>query len=107
DHADKLLEMMRAPFNVQLPWADEISVRPRKVRVAEPWASCFARFGSQPDVQAIQVRRAYEKYFVPAQATARRVGLRSELGMELCFDIHVQNGGIKGKAKKAIDAGRP
>lgn len=107
DHADKLLDMMRAPADVQMAWADEISVRPRKVRVAEPWASCFAQFGNQADVQAIQVRRAYEKYFVPAKVTAQRVGLHSELGVSLCFDIHVQNGGIKAKAKKAIDAGRP
>jgi hypothetical protein len=42
---------------------------------------------------------------VPATAIARRFGLLAELGVSLCFDIHVQNGGVKAKAKKSIDAG--
>ena len=40
----------------------------------------------------------------PAAATANALGLTSELGRALAFDIHVQNGGIKLSARKEIDA---
>jgi hypothetical protein len=38
------------------------------------------------------MQRAYDKYFVPAVASARKLGLRTELGMALAFDVHVQIG---------------
>ena len=78
-----------------LRWADSISTGVRKQLVAEPWRSGFAGLGAQPLVQELQRRRAREKYFDPALATAARLGLESESGAALCFDIHVQNGGVK------------
>jgi hypothetical protein len=53
-------------------------------------------------VQDVQKQIAFKKYFQPAVATAKRLGLRSELGLALCFDIAVQNGGIKPVANKRI-----
>jgi hypothetical protein len=38
----------------------------------------------------------------PAVSTAKRLGFTSELGLALCFDIHVQNGGIKHTALDQI-----
>jgi len=107
ENTNGLVQIMRATRDEQLQWADTISTGTRKVRVAEPWASSFYEFGNQADVQAIQVRRAHEMYFVPALETASELQLKTELGVSLSFDAHVQNGGIKAVARKAIDAGRP
>ena len=41
------------------------------------------------------MQRAYDKYFVPCARSAWTLGLRSELGIELAFDVHVQNGSFK------------
>jgi hypothetical protein len=39
----------------------------------------------------------------PALVTYQSLGLQTELGLALCFDIHVQNGGIT-RARQAIQA---
>ena len=43
-------------------------------------------------------QRAHEAYFVPAAATANELHLRTELGMALAFDCHVQNGASRVQA---------
>src|SRR6185369_14217083 len=53
-----------------------------------------------------QLRRAEEAYFGPARTTAQRLGLTTELGIALCFDIHVQNGGLKSEAREIVDSAR-
>ncbi len=57
-----------------------------------------------PEVQEIQRRFAFKRYMEPAKKTFRQLGLKSELGLALCFDIHVQNGSIKSAAMAAINA---
>jgi hypothetical protein len=82
----------------RLAWADSISLPPRKVGVAEPWRSGFRRLGAAPLTQELQRREARRKYFEPALSTAGRLGLASDRGIALCFDVHVQNGGVKKKS---------
>jgi hypothetical protein len=69
------------------------------------WRDAFARFGGLPQVQQEQRRLAHDNYFLPALQTARDFGLVSELGAALCFDIHVQNGGIGTRARSLLRAG--
>ena len=76
-------------------WADSISSGSRGQVVVEPWRTGFATLGAQPLVQELQRRRAREKYFDAAVATAARLSLSAERSIALCFDIHVQNGGVK------------
>ena len=45
-------------------------------------------------MEAAQRKTAFDGYFMPAVHTASTLGLTSELGIALCFDIHVQNGGV-------------
>lgn len=108
ERTDELLRLMQAPKAEQEAWANRISVGASKVQVAEPWRSAFAAFGEQEPVQALQRRHALEGYFRPALKAARRYRLTSELGIALCFDIQVQNGGIglqaKAKLAKAMKA---
>lgn len=97
-------QIMRAPRARQLAWADSISSGARKASVREPWRSCFRRFGQLPEVQALQLARVKRAYWDPARKTARELGLKTELGVALCFDIHVQNGSIRPSARERIRA---
>lgn len=95
ENRDQLLEVMRAPIASQIAFADAVSIGSKKVKLAEPWLSSFGLFGRLAEVQAVQMDRARNQYFKPALATARRLGLKTELGVALAFDIQVQNGGVK------------
>lgn len=101
--AAELRDLLTASSAQQQQWAD--SVTTPKGMLAEPWRTAFRLLGSHREVQAIQQRLAIADYYVPAQQTATRWGLTSELGMALCFDIHVQNGGISKRAAAQIKTG--
>jgi peptidoglycan hydrolase-like protein with peptidoglycan-binding domain len=102
--AEELLRLLTLPMSDQLSWADQHSIGTLRGGLMEPWRTHFQAFGDQPAVQAIQLRHVAQNYFQPATATAARYGLKSELGLTLCFDIHVQDGGINPKAAAAISA---
>lgn len=97
--ADALLAMMRASPPEQEDWANRITVG---AELAEPWRTGFQRFGAFPEVQAEQRMIARADYFVPAARTAGELKLASELGLALCFDIQVQNGGVKQETRQAV-----
>lgn len=102
ERTDELIRIMRAPWSEQRLWADAVSLGKKKVRLAEPWHSCFAVLGEDPGVQQLQLDLVDEDYFQPARKTAAAQGLTTELGIALAFDIHVQNGGIKAAARSEI-----
>ena len=58
--------------------------------------------GAMAEVQAEQMLRVREDYLEPAIRTAKKLGFRSELGLALCFDVHVQNGGIGTGIRKSM-----
>ena len=89
--AAQLLKIIAASPAEQEAWADRISAGSR---LAEPWRTSLQRFGSFPEVQAEQRARVHHDYFMPALHTAASLRLASELGIALCFDIHVQNGSV-------------
>jgi putative peptidoglycan binding protein len=100
-HADQLLAVMEGPKARQLAWANSISLGSRKVKVAEPWRTAFRRFGELPVVQDVQLERV-DVRFARARELARTLGLRTELGLALCFDVVVQNGGVNAAARARI-----
>jgi len=100
--AAEILKAARGTPEAQKAWA--LAVNTPEKRLSEPWVSRFRWFGESPVVQTEQRRLARLDYAVPAQTTAAAMGLTSELGFALCFDIHVQNGGIKKEARAAIRA---
>lgn len=103
DRTGELIDLMSANSAAALArWADAISLGKSKVTVTEPWRSGFMRLGESPLVQQIQIQRAMDAYYTPALATAAKYNLKSELGVALCFDIHVQNGSVKPAAHAAI-----
>jgi Glycosyl hydrolase family 46/Putative peptidoglycan binding domain len=99
---DQLLELLGKTSAQQIAFADSISLGSSKVRLAEPWRSAFSAFGSLPEVQAAQLALADSAYFQPALKTASDLDLKTELGLALAFDVHVQNGGIKAAARAQI-----
>lgn len=107
DRTSELMQVLSAGWSTQRAWADSISSGANKGIVVEPWRSAFARLGTEDLVRASQLRRAREHYFDPATRTAKGFGLTTELGLALCFDVHVQNGGVKDAARAVIKAGLP
>lgn len=101
-NASQLLALMQASSDEQKTWADSVTLP--NGTVAEPWRSMFQVFGSFSEVQQEQVRRVQSDYMNPAVGTAKTLGFTTELGLALCFDIHVQNGGIKPAAMSQIRA---
>jgi len=99
-NASQLLTLMQASSGEQETWADSVTLP--NGSLAEPWRSMFQVFGSFPEVQQEQIHHVQSDYMNPAMSTAKNLGLSSELGLALCFDIHVQNGGIKPAAMSQI-----
>ena len=100
-NASVLLETMSATNEEQTEGAQSISAAGGRTLV-EPWQSAFAAFGGFPEVQAAQRACARERYFNPALAAAGSLGLTTELGVALCFDIHVQNGSVAKAVRDAL-----
>jgi peptidoglycan hydrolase-like protein with peptidoglycan-binding domain len=99
DAASTLMQAMGSTPDQQKNWADSISINGR---LAAPWRQQFQALGEFPEVRAIQRQTAHDDYYVPCLTTARTFGLQSELGVALCFDIHVQNGSINSTARSLI-----
>jgi hypothetical protein len=102
--ADTLLQVCGQPWDAQLAWSNSVSSGAQKVTLAEPFKTGFARLGESPLGQQLQQQHVDEDYYTPALATAQKYGLRTELGIALCFDLHVQNGGISSAAGAAVRA---
>jgi hypothetical protein len=88
----ELLNLMQASRDDQTTWANAHTLP--NGSLAEPWRTMFRGFGSHPEVQAEQMKHVQSDYMNRAIQTAKSLGFASELGLALCFDIHVQDGGI-------------
>jgi Putative peptidoglycan-binding domain-containing protein len=96
----KLRQVLNSPEDAQLAWANSITLPGGGL--AELWRTNFRTLGSFPEVQQAQIAIAHSDYFLPALKTASKYRLASELGIALCFDIQVQNGGISNAAAAAV-----
>jgi Putative peptidoglycan binding domain len=106
---DELLQLMSSPPDFQQNWARAHTLA--NGALAEPWRTLFADLGQMPEVQAEQIREVTATYLTPAIRTARKMQFATELGLALCFDIHVQNGSVSADArslfKKQVRDGMP
>lgn len=94
DCTGTLLDVLSQSQSKQLAWADSVSSGSSKLNLAEPYKTGFRKLGESSLGQQLQQQRVSDSYFTPALATAKTYGLKTELGVALAFDIHVQNGGI-------------
>ena len=90
---NKIVEVLSSSQTAQMNFANSISIGPKKYQILPEWAAAFERLGSNEQVQAIQLERT-EEYFNIAARDVERFDVKNELGLALCFDIAVQNGGI-------------
>jgi hypothetical protein len=102
--ASSLMQVCGESWDQQLAWADSVSSGASKTQLAEPYKSGFAKLGATSLGQQLQQERVDNDYYHPALATAQAYGLKTELGIALCFDIHVQNGGIAASAGDKVRA---
>jgi hypothetical protein len=94
----------------RMNFAESISGPPPKFRVAEPWRTGFATLGEQREAQRLQIDRARGKYWTNvALRDAHDLGLTEELDLMLMFDVAVQDGGMRAKARleKALELLNP
>jgi hypothetical protein len=89
----KILEVIAQPKAKQMAFANSISVGSKKMKILDEWDQSFIKLGSNPAVQEIQLQRT-KKYFEIAERDVERFSVKNELGLALCFDTAVQNGGI-------------
>lgn len=99
DNSDQVVQIMRSTPDRQKQWADSVSINGR---LTSPWRQQFQAMGDFPEVRQIQRQLAHDQYYLPCLTTADTFGLRSELGIALCFDIHVQNGSINSAVRSLI-----
>jgi hypothetical protein len=64
--------------------------------------STIAAWGTHPRMRELQHALAFERYWQPAAATARRLGVDTSQGRALLFDIAVQNGGWRAGHEKRL-----
>lgn len=89
----KLMGIFQESRQAQIDWANDISIGVNKYRLEQKWEDAFERLGEFPEVQEIQLQRV-KKYWDIALRDSERFELETEMGIALCFDIAVQNGGI-------------
>jgi peptidoglycan hydrolase-like protein with peptidoglycan-binding domain len=89
----ELMNAIHGPPAAQEAFANRISIGRKRTKVEPEWAEAFAVLGAFPEVQAIELR-GVDAYWDLAARDVERFGLETELGLALCFDIAVQNGGI-------------
>lgn len=99
----KIVEVLNSSHAAQINFANSISLGSSKMRILDVWAKAFERLGSDPSVQAIQLQRT-ENFFEIAERDRQRFNVQNELGLALCFDIAVQNGGIDSTERARIRA---
>lgn len=90
---EELARVLTLSRTEQIEWASGISIGSQKYRIEQPWEDAFRTLGNFSEVQQIQLECA-GKYWQTAMRDAERFQLETELGIALCFDIAVQNGGI-------------
>ena len=106
EETGELLDVLGRRAADQVAWADRHSAGSYKMLLAEPWRSHFRAFGANPRVQEIQLAWVHENRFGPASRTAAELGLESELGVALCFDVQLRDGGVKRAAAEEVAAKR-
>lgn len=93
DLAAELRAVLQRPTSEQIAWGGGVSEGASRQSLRGEWAAAFRRLGELPEVKEIQLNYT-APYWKRARADASRFDLATELGLALCFDIAVQNGGI-------------
>jgi hypothetical protein len=100
EHFDTIVALGDAPLAEQLSFARSIQTRNK---LNEPWAGMLRTLGQTPECQTIESQQAVGT-FDRARASSATLGLLSQRGVALMFDVHNQNGGIGAIQRAEIQA---
>ena len=92
--AARLRQVLAGSHADQMAFANSISIGNGN-HVAHDWDEAFHQLGADPGVRDIQLARVDTVYKKIADDNAVALGLQEELSAALCFDVSVQNGGLK------------
>jgi peptidoglycan hydrolase-like protein with peptidoglycan-binding domain len=96
EKTSELQRILSASNAVKEEWANSISlpIPPKKYHLRADWKEAFARLGSFPEVQRLQLQRAHAKYWKETcLPDARRWKAADAIDIAMFFDTAVQNGG--------------
>jgi hypothetical protein len=99
ENAAAIIRMIGSTHEQQMKWAESVSITGR---LSAPWRQQFQTLGEFPEIRKIQRQVALTDYYVPCLKTSQAFKLNSELGVALCFDIHVQDGSINSAARALV-----
>jgi hypothetical protein len=102
DLESKIVQVLGSSHADQISFANSISVGSSKMKILPEWATAFEKLGSDPAVQEIQLQRT-QKFFDRAEVDRQHFNVQNELGLALCFDIAVQNGGVDATERARIN----
>ncbi len=99
--ATRMREVLDSAPRAQMDFANSISLG-NGSRIESNWEEAFRKLGSDPGVQNIQLERVVNVYKNKADSDAAALNLQQELSVGLCFDVAVQNGGLKPEELSAL-----
>jgi hypothetical protein len=100
---DDIVRVMDGSREARRQFAESISIPPEKRKVRPEWKAAFERLGNAPEARAVQLRFA-ENRWRRALTEVGKLGLKTELGAGLCYDVIVQNGSFKPAVRTKIRA---
>jgi peptidoglycan hydrolase-like protein with peptidoglycan-binding domain len=89
----ELRQIIVAPESQRRQWADDRSTGANRYGLRADWRDAFARLGSYPEVQSLQVKDARNRYWAICVRDSIRWTAADALDVALFFDTAVQNGG--------------
>jgi peptidoglycan hydrolase-like protein with peptidoglycan-binding domain len=105
-NAPTLKQMLTAAPAQKEAWANSISTGSDRYGLRTDWKEGFARLGSFPEVQRLQLENARDRYWTICVRDAKRWGAADTLDVALFYDTAVQMGGLAGRpeATRRMDA---
>jgi putative peptidoglycan binding protein len=101
DLESKIVQVLGSSHTDQMSFANSISVGSSKMKILPVWEAAFEKLGSDAVAQEVQLQRT-QKFFDRAEIDRQHFNVQNELGLALCFDIAVQNGGIDATERARI-----
>jgi peptidoglycan hydrolase-like protein with peptidoglycan-binding domain len=97
-----LRRIITASPSDQEAWANSISTGANRYGLRTDWKEGFARLGSFPEVQKLQLENARDRYWAICAQDAKRWLAADALDVAIFYDTAVQMGGIGGRPLAAM-----
>lgn len=99
EHLKTIQNVLRRSVPEQIDFVR--TLQDRRSQLIEPWRGMLKTLGATSEFQAFQTRAAHSLYLKAVQEAAR-LGLTSQRGIALLFDIMVQNGSLGNAVRSRV-----